>query len=133
MGQVRTLTHLDCVAENGMHDLLIQTEPRLYNPMFYIGVAMFLCGMIGNIHSDKILRNLRKPGEKGYKIPRGGLFEYISGANFAAEILEWIGFAVAANSFASLCFVTFTCTNIGPRARACHSWYLSKFREDYPK
>jgi hypothetical protein len=27
--------------------------------------------MVINIHSDHILRNLRKPGETGYKIPRG--------------------------------------------------------------
>ena len=32
---------------------------------------MFLSGMAINIHSDHILRNLRKPGEKGYKIPKG--------------------------------------------------------------
>ena len=32
---------------------------------------MFVAGMIINIHSDHILRNLRKPGETGYKIPRG--------------------------------------------------------------
>lgn len=36
-----------------------------------LGVALFLCGMFINIHSDSILRNLRKPGETGYKIPRG--------------------------------------------------------------
>ena len=32
---------------------------------------MFLVGMAINIHSDHILRNLRKPGETGYVIPRG--------------------------------------------------------------
>lgn len=34
---------------------------------------MFLSGMIINLHSDSILRNLRKPGESGYKIPYGKL------------------------------------------------------------
>jgi hypothetical protein len=28
-------------------------------------------GMFINIQADHILRNLRKPGEKGYKIPKG--------------------------------------------------------------
>lgn len=32
---------------------------------------MWLVGMLINIHSDHILRTLRKPGETGYKIPRG--------------------------------------------------------------
>ncbi len=36
-----------------------------------MGVILFLVGMIINIHSDSVLRNLRKPGEQGYKIPRG--------------------------------------------------------------
>ena len=35
------------------------------------GVLMFVCGLIANVHSDHILRTLRKPGETGYKIPQG--------------------------------------------------------------
>ncbi|NXS00471.1 S5A1 dehydrogenase, partial [Oxylabes madagascariensis] len=38
---------------------------------FIIGFLGWLIGMAINIHSDHILRNLRKPGETGYKIPRG--------------------------------------------------------------
>ena len=37
------------------------------------GCVMFVCGMTINIHSDHILRNLRKPGETGYKIPKGNI------------------------------------------------------------
>ena len=36
-----------------------------------LGIALFFMGMFINIHSDSILRNLRQPGETGYKIPRG--------------------------------------------------------------
>lgn len=44
--------------------------------MFYIhhlhaGVILFCTGMFINLQADHILRNLRKPGETGYKIPRG--------------------------------------------------------------
>ena len=42
-----------------------------YDPRFVIGHLMFLLGMAINIHSDTVLRNLRKPGETGYKIPKG--------------------------------------------------------------
>merc|ERR1711991_910738 len=83
--QVRSLSHLGCQGEGELQDLMVRSDAQLRNPVFYLGVAMFLCGMVTNIHSDGILRNLRKPGETGYKIPRGGLFEYVSGANFAAE------------------------------------------------
>ena len=47
--------------------------------------------------SDQLLVNLRKPGETGYKIPVGGLFDYVTGANFFGEIVEWTGFALACN------------------------------------
>jgi 3-oxo-5-alpha-steroid 4-dehydrogenase 1 len=51
--------------------------------------------MYTHTQSDAILRNLRKPGETDYKIPKGGAFKFVSGANFLGEILEWTGFAIA--------------------------------------
>ncbi|KAH3850894.1 3-oxo-5-alpha-steroid 4-dehydrogenase 1-like [Dreissena polymorpha] len=98
----------------------------------WIGVVIFFAGMFINIQSDHILRNLRQPGETGYKIPKGGMFNYVSGANLFGEILEWFGFAVATWSFPALAFSFFTCCNIGPRAWQHHKYYLSKF-DDYPK
>ncbi|XP_060582893.1 3-oxo-5-alpha-steroid 4-dehydrogenase 1-like [Ruditapes philippinarum] len=101
-------------------------------PHIYIGCFMFVFGMAVNIHSDHILRNLRKPGETGYKIPKGGMFNFVSGANFFGEILEWAGFAIATWCIPALAFSFFTCCNIGPRAWQHHQYYLQKF-EDYPK
>ncbi|XP_008252790.1 3-oxo-5-alpha-steroid 4-dehydrogenase 2 isoform X2 [Oryctolagus cuniculus] len=49
---------------------------------FSLGICLFILGMGINIHSDYILRKLRKPGEITYRIPQGGLFTYVSGANF---------------------------------------------------
>jgi len=126
--QVRDLTHLSCQDE----EPFAQSDARLWSPTFYFGVALFLAGFCANLHSDAILRNLRKPGETGYKIPRGGLFEYVSGANFTAEIFEWFGFAIAAGTPTALCFAVFTFSNIAPRAHAHHQWYLKKFKDDYP-
>ncbi|XP_073188508.1 3-oxo-5-alpha-steroid 4-dehydrogenase 1 isoform X2 [Lepidochelys kempii] len=45
----------------------------LKGPCFIVGFAGWLSGMAINIYSDHILRNLRKPGETGYKIPRDGI------------------------------------------------------------
>ncbi len=50
--------------------------------MAWCFVAVFCCGLGVNIHSDHILRNLRKPGESTYKIPHGGLFNLISAPNY---------------------------------------------------
>jgi 3-oxo-5-alpha-steroid 4-dehydrogenase 1 len=98
----------------------------------WVGMSLFAVGMIINIHSDHILRNLRKGGEKGYKIPYGGLFDYVSGANFSGECLEWLGFAIANNSLPAWAFAFFTLSNIGPRAYHHHQWYLSHFGSKYP-
>ncbi|KAG1956148.1 3-oxo-5-alpha-steroid 4-dehydrogenase 2a isoform X2 [Pimephales promelas] len=99
---------------------------------FITGVLMFFSGMAINIHSDYILRNLRKPGELSYKIPTGGMFELVSGANFFGEIIEWCGYAVASWSFPAFSFALFTICSIGPRAYHHHRYYLEKFK-DYPK
>lgn len=52
--------------------------------------------MVINIYYDGVLIALRKTskGKGGYKIPRGGLFELISGANYFGEIVEWWGLFV---------------------------------------
>eukprot|EP00307_Rebecca_sp_RCC1486_P005611 CAMPEP_0119424114 /NCGR_PEP_ID=MMETSP1335-20130426/31822_1 /TAXON_ID=259385 /ORGANISM="Chrysoculter rhomboideus, Strain RCC1486" /LENGTH=250 /DNA_ID=CAMNT_0007449627 /DNA_START=1 /DNA_END=753 /DNA_ORIENTATION=- len=102
------------------------------DPRFIVGLLLFVAGMSINIHADHILTNLRKPGETGYKIPRGGMFEYVSGANFFGECLEWSGFAIACWSFPAVAFALSVWFNIGPRAIQHHRWYKSKF-DDYPK
>lgn len=79
-----------------------------------------------------MLLSLRKPGETGYLIPRGGLYEYISCPNYLGEIIEWFGFAIAAWSIPALSFALWTFFNIGPRAVLHHKWYLEKF-PNYPK
>jgi len=97
-----------------------------------VGISIFWLGLFMNIQSDYILRNLRKPGETGYKIPQGGLFDYVSCANYTGEVIEWFGFAVASWSLPASANLFFTVANIVPRALSHHTWYLEKF-EDYPK
>ncbi|XP_056154774.1 3-oxo-5-alpha-steroid 4-dehydrogenase 1 [Lampris incognitus] len=101
-------------------------------PCFIIGFGLWLVGWLVNIHSDHILRNLRKPGETDYKIPVGGVFEYVSGANFLGEITEWAGFALAGWSVHSASFSVFSLAALSLRALSHHKWYLAKF-EDYPR
>eukprot|EP01090_Pellita_catalonica_P016827 TRINITY_DN4943_c0_g2_i1.p1 TRINITY_DN4943_c0_g2~~TRINITY_DN4943_c0_g2_i1.p1 ORF type:complete len:261 (-),score=16.40 TRINITY_DN4943_c0_g2_i1:459-1241(-) len=101
--------------------------------LLVVGSLVFCAGMYINIQSDGILRNLRKPGETGHKIPYGGMFEYVSAANFFGEILEWAGFAIASGfALPPVAFAIFTFSNIGPRGRQHHQNYLEKF-EDYPR
>ena len=103
----------------------------LLTPQFICGAALFVAGFIINRKADDDLRNLRKPGESGYKIPDGGLYRWISCPNYFGEILTWIGWAVATWSLPGLAFAVFTVANLAPRARAHHLWYKRQFA-DYP-
>ncbi len=101
------------------------------DPRFILGVTLFVVGFVINRESDLILRALRAPGESDYKIPRRGLFRWVSCPNYLGEILIWGGWALATWSLAGLSFAVWTAANLVPRARSHHKWYLRHFA-DYP-
>lgn len=101
------------------------------DPRFALGVALFFVGWAVNHQSDAILRGLRAPGETGYKIPRGGLYRWVTSPNYFGEIVEWSGFALAAWTMPALAFAIFTAANLVPRAVSHHKWYHEKF-PNYP-
>lgn len=103
----------------------------LYDPRFIAGTTLFFVGLAINLHADRVLRNLRPPGDKGYYIPYGGMYRWVSCPNYLGEMLEWFGWAVATWSWAGLAFAVYTVANLGPRALAHHRWYRKKF-PDYP-
>jgi 3-oxo-5-alpha-steroid 4-dehydrogenase 1 len=107
------------------------TTEWLIDPRFLFGTALLLAGWFGNIKSDRILRNLRKPGETGYSIPYGGFYRWVSAPNYLCEIVEWTGWAVATWSVPGLAFAVFTVANLAPRAHRHHAWYKERFA-DYP-
>merc|ERR1712038_1111881 len=95
---------------------------------FRTGIFLWVVGFIVNLQSDSILRNLRKKdshnnetsssstttasGAVRYKIPYGGLYKYVSCANFFGEIVEWLGYAVASNTIAGWAFWLYVCGNL---------------------
>ena len=104
----------------------------LTSPHFITGAILFVVGMYINWKSDHLLINLRKPGETGYKIPKGFLFNYVSSPNLFGELIEWSGFALMAWNLPALTFMVWTFANLVPRAKNHHDWYKNKF-EEYPK
>ena len=84
-----------------------------------------------NRQSDAMLRNLREPGEEGYKIPQGGLYKWVSCPNYLGEIIQWAGWAVVTWSLPGLAFALWTVANLAPRAYSNHNWYQDHFLE-YP-
>lgn len=108
-------------------------DETLSSARFILGSLVFVTGFSINYQSDEILRNLRKPGETGYKIPYGGAFRFVSCANFFGEIMEWTGYAIACNSLAGYAFAFYTFFNTAPRGASHHKWYLDKFGSDYER
>ncbi len=105
----------------------------LSTPQFLIGVIIFLAGFVINIHSDHIIRNLRKPGDTAFHIPYGGMFKYVTSANYLGEFTEWVGWAVMTLSWPGLVFAIWTFCNLGPRAHALRKWYVKTFGDQFPK
>jgi hypothetical protein len=120
-----------CNAYAITHGVLRHTDEWLGDPRFAAGAALFLAGWAVNLRCDAILRSLRKPGESGYAIPRGGLFRFVSCPNYLGEIAEWCGWALAAWTYAGFAFAFFTFANLFPRALSHHRWYRERF-PDYP-
>lgn len=103
----------------------------LTDPRFVLGMALFATGYAINRWADDRLRRLRPAGSREYRIPRGGLYRWISCPNYFGEMVEWFGWALATWSPAGLCFALFTTANLLPRALSHHRWYRAQFA-DYP-
>lgn len=105
----------------------------IFTPQFIVGVVIFFMGFVINLNSDNIIRNLRAPGDTKHYIPRGGMFSYVSSANYFGELLEWVGFAIMTWSWAGFVFAWWTFANLGPRAAKIHSRYKAEFGEEFIK
>lgn len=105
----------------------------LYDPRFILGLLVFILGMGVNLHSDWVLRKLRKPGETGYKIPQKGFHKWVASPNYFGEFTEWTGFALMTWSLPALAFALYTFGNLGPRAWNNRKWYRKNFGDQYPK
>ncbi len=103
----------------------------LARPTFWIGAAIFFAGMAVNLQSDAIIRGLRRPGDTRHYIPRGGMFRYVTSANYFGELTEWIGFAVASWSWAGVVFVLWTFANLAPRAASLRRRYEAEFGDEF--
>lgn len=105
----------------------------LWSWQFIVGVIIFAWGMFTNIQSDSIIRHLRKPGDTRHYLPRGGMFRYVTSANYLGEFMEWVGFAVLTWSWAGAVFALWTFANLAPRARRINARYRKEFGEETPK
>ena len=109
------------------------TPDWLYSPQFIAGIIIFFSGIAINLNSDNIIRHLRRPGDTKHYIPRGGMFRYVSSANYFGEFLEWVGFAVLTWSAAGAVFALWTFANLAPRANKIYHRYEQEFGDDFKR
>lgn len=105
----------------------LYTPSWLSTPMFWGGLFLFMLGMAVNMHSDHVIRHLRKPGDTRHYLPQKGMYRYVTSANYLGECVEWIGFAVLTWSLSGALFAFWTFANLAPRADAIHRSYRSEF------
>lgn len=103
------------------------TTDWLCTPQFIIGTLLFFTGMAINLQSDYIVRHLRKPGDTKHYLPKGGMFKYVTSANYFGEIVEWCGFAILTWSASGAVFAWWTIANLVPRANTIYHKYKTTF------
>ena len=114
-----------------------------------IGVAVFLCGFIGNIIHDDELRAIRRNAAEGqrakqaaedkngarknvdkvYEVPSNGLFEYILYPHYLCEWIEWAGYWMIGGwqCVPARNFLFNEIASMLPRAVAGRRWYIERF------
>ncbi|KAJ9553777.1 hypothetical protein OSB04_017822 [Centaurea solstitialis] len=107
------------------------TEPTV--DLKYVGITLFLIGTIGNFYHHYLLANLRKKGDKTYKIPQGGLFRLIICPHYLFEIVAYVGISTISQTPYAVSFTLATIFYLMGRSYGTRKWYLSKFGEEFPK
>ena len=105
-------------------------ESWLTSPQFIIGLAVFAVGMYINLKSDNIIRHLRAPGDTKHYLPKGGMFRYVTSANYFGELTEWVGFAILTWSWSGAVFALWTFANLCPRAARIYERYKKEFGDE---
>ena len=107
------------------------TTSWLCTPQFIIGTIIFFVGMGINMNSDKVIRNLRKPGDTNHYLPKKGMYKYVTSANYFGEIVEWTGYAILTWSLPGLLFVIWTMANLVPRSNSIYKRYKQEFGDEF--
>ncbi|KAF3329841.1 3-oxo-5-alpha-steroid 4-dehydrogenase 2-like protein [Carex littledalei] len=104
-------------------------EPQI--DLTYVGIVLFLVGIIGNFYHHCLLAKLREKGDKTYKIPKGGLFNLVICPHYLFEIIDLFGVALISQTIHPFCFAFGSMFYLMGRSLATRKWYMSKF-EDFP-
>ncbi|KAK6138004.1 hypothetical protein DH2020_028258 [Rehmannia glutinosa] len=83
---------------------VMQSLPEPAIDLKYIGIPMFLLGIVGNFYHHYLLSKLRTKGDKQYKIPQGGLFSLVICPHYLFEILGFFGISCISQTLYAFSF-----------------------------
>jgi 3-oxo-5-alpha-steroid 4-dehydrogenase 1 len=102
-------------------------------PQLYAGAAIFLCGQAINFYHHLLLARLRPAGAagQGYRVPRGGLFQWVACPHYLGEIVSWVGYAVMSGLPPAWGNAIVIVVYLGARSRSTLRWYRDNL-PDWP-
>ena len=179
-----SLPRLDIITARQPSEIALLPPPSTFVPLVIMGVSMMGVGGYLQYCCHVILADLRAPARSSgigmgmgyqkelcvsmsasavYRIPRGGLFEFVSSPHYLCEIIVYAGLALAAGSHGISSMVmtlrlgagnktgssidvvscnililwggvlATTCINLYASATETQTWYRAKFGDAYPK
>ena len=96
------------------------------------GLLLFCVGQLGNLCHHYLLATLRRPGERVYKVPRGGLFEYVAAPHYLFELVAWAGTALVGQHLIHLGILLDMTVYLRDRAQRQTEWNRAKL-DGYPR
>ncbi|KAG0264809.1 3-oxo-5a-steroid 4- dehydrogenase [Actinomortierella ambigua] len=100
--------------------------------LVYGCIALFAFAELSNYATHVTLRNLRPPGTRIRKIPRGYGFNLVSCPNYFFETIAWIAVALLTQSWATYLFLAVATGQMYIWAVQKHKNYRKEF-SDYPR
>ncbi|KAG0244169.1 3-oxo-5a-steroid 4- dehydrogenase [Actinomortierella wolfii] len=113
---------------NGKSEPLSQRSELLV----YACIALYAFSELSNYVTHVTLRNLRPPGTRVRKIPRGYGFNLVSCPNYFFETLAWTAVAILTQSWATYLFLIVATGQMYIWAVQKHKSYRKEF-SDYPR
>lgn len=116
-------------------NLVQQKSQQLVPPavdLTWVGVGVFLIGILGNFYHHFLLRGLRKTGDRKYVIPEGGLFGVFVAPHYIFEIVSFVGLTLISQTYMSFATLLFVISYLGCRSYSTKQWYLKKI-DGFPK
>ncbi|KAF9986216.1 3-oxo-5a-steroid 4- dehydrogenase [Modicella reniformis] len=100
--------------------------------LVYGCIALYIFAEVSNFHTHVTLRNLRPPGTRVRKVPRGYGFDLVSCPNYFFETLAWLAISVLTMSWSAYLFFVVAVGQMYIWSVKKHRGYRKDFT-DYPR